>query len=141
MAIISEKTRLQDLIRSMSILYDKFLTNRQYKDKQFKDNEQEYIKNQKALANEIKFQEGLVSQTLSFIFKEYFPNLEFLAYDSRLLYFNRSESRIGLILVSGIKNDEDENNIKKFFRENFMMEILVNKFEDLPEEIQKKFKK
>ena len=41
MAIISEKTRLQDLVRSMSILYDKFLTNRQYKDKQFKDDEKE----------------------------------------------------------------------------------------------------
>ena len=121
MAIISEKTRLQDLIRSMSILYDKFLTNRQYKDKQFKDNEQEYMKNQKALADDIKFQEGLVSQTLSFIFKEYFPNLEFLAYDSRLLYFNRSESRIGLILVKGMI-EQDEDNIKRFFKENFMME-------------------
>lgn len=140
MGIISEKTKIQDLIRSMSILYDRFLTNRQYKEKQFKDNEQEYIKNQKALADDIKFQEGLVSQTLSFIFKEYFPNLEFLAYDSRLLYFNRSESRIGLILVKGM-NKQDEDNIKRFFKENFMMEILVNKFEDLPEELQKKFKK
>lgn len=141
MAIISEKTRLQDLIRSMSILYDKFLTNRQYKDKQFKDNEQEYMKNQKALADDIKFQEELVSRSIETIFKQYFPNFKFLAYDSRLLYFNRSESRLGLILVSGIKNDEDENNIKRFFKENFMMEILVNKFEDLPEELQKKFKK
>ena len=140
MGIISEKTKIQDLIRSMSILYDRFLTNRQYKEKQFKDNEQEYIKNQKALADDIKFQEGLVSQTLSFIFKQYFPNLEFLAYDSRLLYFNRSESRIGLILVKGM-NEQDEDNIKRFFKENFMMEILVNKFEDLPEELQKKFKK
>ena len=140
MAIISEKTRLQDLIRSMSILYDKFLTNKQYKDKQFKDNEAEYMKNQQALANDIKFQEDLVSRTLSTLFKEYFPKLNFIAYDSRLLYFNRSQSRLGLILVESM-SEEDENKIKNFFKENFLMEILINKFEDLPEELQKKFKK
>ena len=140
MAIISEKTRLQDLVRSMSILYDKFLTNRQYKDKQFKDDEKEYMKNQQALANDIKFQEDLVSRTISTLFKEFFPKLEFIAYDSRLLYFNRAQSRLGLILVKGI-NEDDEMNIKKFFRENFLMEILINKFEDLTEDLQKKFKK
>ena len=140
MAIISEKTRIQDLIRSMSILYDKFLTNKQYREKQFKDNDAEYMKNQNALAEDIKFQEGLVSQTIATLFKEYFPNLEFIAYDSRLLYFNRSQSRIGLILVKGM-GEEDEAIIKKFFRENFMMEILVDKFENLSEKLQEKFKK
>ena len=140
MAIISEKTKLQDLIRSMSIFYDKFLTNKQYREKQFKDNDAEYMKNQNALAEDIKFQEGLVSKTLENIFKEFFPNLEFIAYDSRLLYFNRAQSRIGLILVKGME-EEDEAKIKRFFKENFLMEILVNKFEDLPEKLQKKFKK
>lgn len=140
MAIISEKTKLQDLIRSMSIFYDKFLTNKQYREKQFKDNDAEYMKNQNALAEDIKFQEGLVSKTLENIFKEFFPNLEFIAYDSRLLYFNRAQSRIGLILVKGMK-EEDEARIKKFFKENFLMEILINRFEDLPEKLQKKFKK
>ena len=82
----------------------------------------------------------MVSQTLENIFKEFFPNLEFIAYDSRLLYFNRAQSRIGLILVKGME-DEDEAKIKKFFKENFLMEILINRFEDLPEKLQKKFKK
>ena len=140
MGIVSEKTRIQDLIRSMSILYDKFLTNRQYKDRQFKDNEEEYMKNQQALANDIKFQEDLVSRSIQTIFKENFPKIEFIAYDSRLLYFNRAKSRIGMILVKGA-DDEDKIAIQKFFQENYLTEILIDKFEDLPEEIQKKFKK
>lgn len=140
MGIVSEKTRIQDLIRSMSILYDKFLTNRQYKDRQFKDDEESYMKNQEALANDIKFQEDLVSRSIQTIFKENFPRIEFIAYDSRLLYFNRAKSRIGVILIKNA-TDEDKVAIENFFKENYLTEILINKFEDLPEELQKKFKK
>jgi len=140
MAIISDKTKVQDLIRALSILYDKFYTNRQYKDLQYKDKEEEYLKEQNILADDIKKYENQIFDMLKKYFSELFPTLNLIAYDSRFVFLSKSKIVIGALLVEGM-NDEDEIAIKKFLQETLFVEGRIDKFEDLPEEIRKKFKK
>jgi len=140
MGIISNKTKVQDLVRALSIQYDKFFTNRQYKNTQFENNETEYMRQQNELANDIKKEEDQIFEILKQYFNEVFPELNLIAYDSRFVAFSKSRVMLGVILVENIK-DGDESKIKRFLMENLFVEVKVDKLEDLPEEIRKKFKK
>lgn len=129
---------LEKFIESLTIKYDMFFSNRQYKNVHFKSNE-EYLIIQKNLSTEIEITEKDISKIIKEWFNQNYEKVIFIAYDSRFICMNTYNHRIGKVLL---KNSEDINlqrNIKSKFLEDTNFEIIIETFEELPEEVQKKF--
>jgi len=129
---------LKKYVDSLTIKYDMFFSNRQYKNVHFKS-EEEYSIIQKNLSTEIEISENDITKILKDWFTQNFEGVIFVAYDSRFICMNSRMQRIGKILL---KNAGDENlhkHIKQKFNDDTELDFILESFEDLPESIQKKF--
>ena len=125
---------------SLIIKYDMFFTNRQYKEKHFKS-EDEYMLIQKNLATEIEIEEKHIKDIITEWLKTNFDQYKLVAYDSRFICILNNDNRIGKILVKG---PDDYNTMKKIydsFMNDFSFEVIIENFNTLTEEDQKKFEK
>lgn len=129
---------LKKSVESLSIKYDMFLSNRQYKNTHFKT-EDEYLIIQKNLSSEIEMEEANVKNLLKEWITINFENFQFIAYDSRFICINKNYHRIGKILLKNINDENQIKNIKQKFNDDTDFEIMIERYEDLPEEVQKKF--
>lgn len=131
---------LKKSIDSLSIKYDMFFSNRMYKNVHFKTTE-EYELIQKNLSTEIEMEETNVKNFLKEWVEKNFKNIEFIAYDSRFICINKSTHRIGKILLKNISDENESSLIKKRFNDDTDFEVVIDLFEELPEEVKKKFTK
>lgn len=129
---------LKKYIDSLSIKYDMFCSNRQYKNVHFKS-EDEYLVIQKSLSTEIEMLEKEITNFLKEWISQNFENVEFVAYDSRFICINSRIHRIGKILLKNIEDANLQRNIKETFNNDTDFDIMIESFEELPEDIKKKF--
>lgn len=123
-------------IDSYEIKYNMFCDNREYKSRSFKD-ETEFLEIQTALAEEIEIIDKEVKIESQKIIQEIFPNVEVVAFDSR--YFKKGQSKLGNLLCKGVKDLEECRTIQKYFESVTYTIVVITRFEDLDEEIQKNF--
>jgi hypothetical protein len=121
---------------SYEVKYNMFCDNREYKSRSFKDQE-DFLKTQYALAEEIELLDKEVKIESEKIIKEIFPNVSVVAYDSR--FFKRGQSKLGNFLCKGITDLEEARTIQKYFESITYTNILITRWEDLDEETQKNF--
>lgn len=121
---------------SYEVKYNMFCDNREYKSRSFKDQE-DFLKTQYALAEEIELLDKEVKIESEKIIKEIFPNVSIVAYDSR--FFKRGQSKLGNFLCKGIIDLEEARTIQKYFESVTYTNILITRWEDLDEETQKNF--
>lgn len=129
---------LKKSLESLTIKYDMFFSNRQYKNVHFKS-EDEYTIIQKNLSTEIEVEEKNVKDLLKTWFEKNFDNIKFIAYDSRFICMNMYTHRIGKVLLKNAVDLNLQKSIKKKFNDDTDYEMIIESFEDLPEEVQKKF--
>lgn len=132
------KRRMINSASSLMNKYDMFYTNRQYATMHFKT-EEEYKTTQKSLATEIQLEENITRDCLEKYFSQNFPKVKLLLFDSRPICLNDRNHRLGVCLFQNLSNDEnDKNEILRMFKNDTDMTILVNRFEELDDESQKK---
>ena len=129
---------LKKYIDSLSIKYDMFYSNREYKNVHFKS-EDEYILIQKNLSTEIEITEKDITKIIKEWFYQNFEKVEFIAYDSRFICISPKTHRIGKVLLKNVIDENFRKNIKQKFNDDTNFDIIIESFEDLPEELQKKF--
>ena len=129
---------LKKYIDSLTIKYDMFFSNRQYKNTHFKSND-EYLVIQKSLSTEIEILEKDITNLLKEWFSQNFENIIFIAYDSRFICINSRIHRVGKVLLKNIGDENLQRKIKETFNNDTDFDIIIESFEDLPEEIKKKF--
>ena len=135
---IKKIKQLKNSAESLAVKYDMFYSNRMYKNTHFKT-EDEYIIIQKNLSTEIEIEENNVKNILSEWFKINCENIKFLAFDSRFICINKDHHRIGKVLVKGCNDESVVKNLTETFNNDTDFTIIIEKYEDLPEELQKKF--
>ena len=124
--------------KALSMKYEMYYTNRQYKDSYFKD-EETYKLIQKKISLEIETEEKNIKDIIINFLKKNFSNVKFIAYDSRLVCFTDSKQKLGNILISN-SNELEAELIMKQFKEEFNVDLKVELLENLPKELQEKFK-
>lgn len=134
------KKRLYNSLSSLMTKYDMFYTNYQYSTNHFKS-EEEYKTIQQALSVEIQLEENVAKENLIKYFKENFPILKVILYDSRMICLTKTQHRIGNVLIAGIPANENELNIvKRQFNEDTDLTMDITRWESLDEESQNKLK-
>lgn len=134
------KNNLKNSAESLILKYNLFLTNRQYRTIHFA-NEEEYLKIQKDLSIEIEVLDNSIKDCLKIYFEETFPEYEFIAYDSRFINISSVNHQLGKVLIKNIANDIEVQKVEKKFMEESDLTIIVERFEELPEEIKNTFQK
>lgn len=131
------KKRLITSLMSLTTKYDMFYTNHQYKNMHFKS-EEEYKSVQLALSSELQIEENIAKDILIQYFRENFPNVQFVLYDSRTICMTNIRHRIGRILLKGLGENQNEiNEVKQTFNADTDLTVEVSRWEDLDEESQK----
>ena len=102
----------------------------------FKDND-DFLKTQYALAEEIEIIDKEVKSESEKIIKEIFSDVEIVAYDSR--FFKKGQAKLGNFLCKGVKDLEEARTIQKYFGSVTYTNILITRWEDLDEESKKNF--
>ena len=138
MTDLKRQKQLKRAMESLIIKYDMFYSNRQYKASHFKTDE-EYLIVQKNLSTEIEMEEKNIKEVVKDWFRTNFDMLTFLSYDSRFVCYNKMYQRIGKVLIKGTDDANFVNKIQDMFKQDFDIEIIVELFENLPVDIQKKF--
>ena len=115
--------------------YEMFEVNRQYKEKDFK-NEEEYLKVQQKLADEIAELDKIVGEEIKKIINDIYPEIEVLCYDSRM----SSSARLvmGRVLTRGIPSNVRTLEVEMAFEKKTAHKIHVDRIEDFDEETAKK---
>lgn len=124
--------KLKTYMDILYTLYDKYVVNREYKNRSF-ENDDIYNKEQLKLANEIEEKEALVKEEIKNVLKEVFPEIEIVAYDSRFL--ERGKYKLGHLLCKNTKDKEECRTIQKYFEAETLFLIIVQRFEDLDDDI------
>ena len=130
--------RWGDIIESWAQLYDKFRVNREYRTKSW-SNDEDYRKEQNALVKKIEELDAKVIPEIKKIINEAYPEVEFVAFDSR--FHNADEKRVGNVLIKGADSETKLLEIAAWFERNTAYTIAVFRIEDLPEDVRKKKKK
>ena len=123
---------------SLIIKYNMFFLNRQYKKEHFKT-DKEYSIIQKNLSSEIESVENEVKNIIKEWLTINFENVIFIAYDSRFICITENIKRIGKVLIKNANNKNLQKRIEEMFQKDTEFEIIIEAYEDLPEEVQKKF--
>lgn len=138
--MIDEKTkkRLNLSVTSLMNKYDMFFTNRQYASEHFQT-EEEFVSIQKSLAKEIQIEEATTREIIKKYFKENFPEIEIMVYDSRSICITEIYHRVGAVLIKGLPENENKiQKIEKEFSIDTDLTISISRWEDLNEETQNK---
>lgn len=125
--------KFRNFMDQLHTLYDKYMVNREYKNRSF-DDEEKFKIAQESLAEEIEKLEVQIKTEIEKVLVEVFPHVEIIAYDSR--YFNKGKGKFGNILCKGLVDNEEGRTIQKYFEAETYFLILVQRFEDLDEETQ-----
>ena len=128
----------KNIVDSLMLKYDMYYTNKLYKSSHFKTDD-EYLIIQKNLATEIELSEKSIKDFLKTWFSLNFKNVIFIAYDSRFICINKTIKRIGKVLLKNADNESIQKSIKDNFTSDTEFSLITESYEDLPEEVQKKF--
>lgn len=129
--------KFKNLMDKIYNLYDKYMVNRQYKNRSF-ESEDQYLKLQEQLAEEINEMEKIALIEFRKVFEEVFPHAEVLAYDSR--HIRKGKAKFGNLLIKGLKDLEEARTLQKYFESETYFSVLIQRYEDLDEETQKTLK-
>lgn len=128
--------RWSDVIETWAQLYDKFKVNREYKNKSWAD-EASYMKDQRELVEKITELDDKVKPEVVKIINEAFPEVEVVAFDSRM--HSAEARRVGNVLLKGVTDRTQLIEIETWFERCTAYTIGTDRFEDLPEELKTKF--
>jgi hypothetical protein len=128
--------KFKTLIDKIFNLYDKYMVNRQYKNRSFESIE-DYDKQQEQLSIEIKAIEKIAIAEFQNVISEVFPHVEIIAYDSR--FIRKDKGKFGNVLCKGLTDLEEARTVQGYFEGETYFSILIQRFEDLDEETQKNF--
>ena len=128
------QTNWKTYLELLNTNYSKFYINRKFREKSFETDEK-YLEIQTQIANDIETINKEIEEQIRKIIQEQYPNVEVLLYDSRV--FSRSDEHIGKILTRGIPSVSETLDVKTVFEKISNVKISIDRFEDLPEEIQK----
>lgn len=117
------------LLDKLDKKYTLYLINRKYKDTHFKSLE-EYSDCQHKLAGEIDELTAEAKEKISDLLKNSFPEAEILIYDSSSCI--KADSKLGRILVKGLKSRADGADMQSVFEQLTSMKMSVERIEDLP---------
>lgn len=129
-----KQTNWKTYLELLNTNYSKFYINRKFREKSFETDEK-YLEIQTQIANDIETINKEIEEQIRKIIQEQYPNVEVLLYDSRV--FSRSDEHIGKILTRGIPSVSETLDVKTVFEKISNVKISIDRFEDLPEEIQK----
>ena len=115
-----------------------FLLNRRYKKEHFKT-DKEYSIIQKNLSSEIESVENEVKNIIKEWLTINFENVIFIAYDSRFICITENIKRVGKVLIKNANDKNLQKRIEEMFQKDTEFGIIIEAYEDLPEEVQKKF--
>ena len=115
--------------------YNMFNVNRQYREKSFK-NDEEYLKVQHKLAEEIAELDRIVGAEVEKVIHEAYPDIEVIQYDSRM----NSSARLvlGRVLTRGIPTSARTLEVAAWFERKTAHKVHVDRIEDFSEEEAKK---
>ena len=123
---------------SLEKKYSLFYINRKYKDTSFKS-EEEYRTIQTKVTDEIDILSKEIKSSIEDVVHSTYPEVEVLLYDS--IRFSRANMLIGAVLTKGIKSQSEILDVKECFEKISGVKILIDRFEDQSEEVQKKIEK
>ena len=130
------KIRWNDVLESYAQLYDKFKVNMSYRTKSWKSDD-DYKKDQMEIVGKIDELDLKVEQAVKDIIGEAFPDVEVIKFDSRM--HSVGGGVIGEVLIRNSQNVSQADEVAMWFEKKTAYKIDIDRWEDLPEDIKKKF--
>lgn len=119
--------------------YDKkymmFTINRAYRERSFRS-EDEYVAEQRKLADEIDERDRVVEEKLAELVREAFPEVEVIKFDSRMC--SAAHLLLGRTLTRGVQSNARTLEVATWIEKKTAHRVLVDRIEDFSEEDAKK---